>query len=192
VSWLKYLWATLIGFAVTAAVATSSAALILWLGFSRYVERSCANNPMTTCSAWAVIGYGIQVIALCLFVGLFAGTFAGTTVGIHLYRRHQNSKPATANFKPGQPQATLVGFVVTVAVATLSAILILWLDFSRYLEPVGHGLVLGLDLGLWYGILVVAVSIFIGLFVGACVGTTVGIRRHQNSEPATANFKPGQ
>jgi hypothetical protein len=66
----------------------------------------------------------------------------GTTVGIHLYRRHQNSKPATANLKPGQYLwATLVGFVVTVAVATLSATLILWLDLSRYLEPVSHGLV---------------------------------------------------
>jgi hypothetical protein len=90
--------------------------------------------------------------------------------------------------------ATLIGFVVTVAVATSSATLILWLDFSRYLEPVSHGLVLGIDPGIWYGILVVAVCIFIGLFVGTFVGTTVGIHfyhRHQNSKPATANSKPG-
>jgi len=110
--------------------------------------------------------------------------------------------------------ATLIGFVVTVAVATSSATLILWLDFSRYVEPVSHGLVLGIDLGIWYGILVVAVSlfvlvwrtlwpspaaalpggIFIGLFAGTFVGTTVGIhfyRRHQNSKPATTNSKPG-
>jgi uncharacterized membrane protein YidH (DUF202 family) len=101
VSWFKYLWATLIGFVVTVAIATSSAALILWLDLSRYVERSCSNNPMTTCGTWAEIGYGIQVIAVCIFIGLFVGTFVGTTVGIHLYRRHQNSKPATANSKPG-------------------------------------------------------------------------------------------
>jgi ABC-type Mn2+/Zn2+ transport system permease subunit len=90
--------------------------------------------------------------------------------------------------------ATLIGFVVTVAVATSSATLILWLDFSRYVEPVSHGLVLGIDLGIWYGILVVAVCIFIGLFAGTFVGTTVGIhfyRRHQNSKPATTNSKPG-
>ena len=90
--------------------------------------------------------------------------------------------------------ATLIGFVVTVAVATSSAILILWLDLSRYVEPVSHGLVLGLDPGIWYGILVVAVCIFIGLFVGIFVGTTVGIhfyRRHQNSKPATPDFAPG-
>jgi hypothetical protein len=90
--------------------------------------------------------------------------------------------------------ATLIGFVVTVAVATSSAILILWLDLSRYVEPVSDGLVLGIDPGIWYGILVVAACIFIGLFVGTVVGTTVGIRfyrRHQNSKPATANSKPG-
>lgn len=190
-SWLKYLWATLIGLVVTVAIATSSATLILWLNLSRYVERSCANNPMTTCGAWAEIGYGIQVIAVCLLIGLFVGTFVGTTVGLRFYRRHQNSKPVTANFGLW---ATLIGFVVTVAVATLSGTLILWLDLTRYLEPVSHGLVLGLDLGLWYGILVVAACIFIGLFVGTSVGTTVGIRlygRHQNSKPATANSKPG-
>jgi hypothetical protein len=90
--------------------------------------------------------------------------------------------------------ATLIGFVVTVAVATSSATLILWLDLSRYVESVSDGLVLGIDPGIWYGILVVAVCIFIGLFVGTIVGTTVGIRfyrRHQNSKPATANSKPG-
>jgi hypothetical protein len=48
--------------------------------------------------------------------------------------------------------ATLIGFVVTVAVATSSAILILWLDLSRYVEPVSDGLVLGIDPGIWYGI----------------------------------------
>jgi hypothetical protein len=37
-SWLKYLRATLIGFVVTIAVATSSATLILWLDFSRYAS----------------------------------------------------------------------------------------------------------------------------------------------------------
>ena len=77
-SWLKYLWATLIGFVVTIAFATSSATLILWLDLSRYVERSCANNPMTTCSAWAEIGYGIQIITVCILIGLFVGTFVGT------------------------------------------------------------------------------------------------------------------
>ena len=90
--------------------------------------------------------------------------------------------------------ATLIGFVVSVAIATSSATLILWLDFSRYMEPVSPGLVLGLDPGLWYGILVIAVSIFIGLFVGIFVGTTVGVhfyRRHQNSKPATPDFAPG-
>jgi TRAP-type uncharacterized transport system fused permease subunit len=90
--------------------------------------------------------------------------------------------------------ATLIGFVVTVAVATSSAILILWLDLSRYVEPVSDGLVLGIDPGIRYGILVVAACIFIGLFVGTVVGTTVGIRfyrRHQNSKPATSNSKPG-
>jgi ABC-type Mn2+/Zn2+ transport system permease subunit len=95
---------------------------------------------------------------------------------------------------PNYLWATLVGFVVNLAIATSCGTFILWLDLSRYLEPVSHGLVLGLDLGIWYGILVVAVSIFIGLFVGIFVGTTVGIRlyrRHQNSKPATANFKPG-
>jgi hypothetical protein len=88
--------------------------------------------------------------------------------------------------------ATLIGFVVTVAIATSSAILIL--DLSRYVEPVSHGLVLGIDPGIWYGILIVAVCIFIGLFFGIFVGTTVGFhlyRRHQNSKPATADFKPG-
>jgi hypothetical protein len=72
---------SLIGFVVTVAIATSSATLILWLDLSRYVERSCSNQqpPMIDCGAWAGIGYGM----------------------IHLYRRHQNSKPATANFKPG-------------------------------------------------------------------------------------------
>lgn len=100
-SWPKYLWATLIGFVVTIAFATSSATLILWLDLSRYVERSCANNPMTTCSAWAEIGYGIQIITVCLFIGLFVGIFVGTTVGVHFYRRHQNSKPATPEFAPG-------------------------------------------------------------------------------------------
>jgi uncharacterized membrane protein YidH (DUF202 family) len=101
-SWLKYLWATLIGFVVTVAVATSSATLILWLDFSRYVDRTCSNQklPMTDCGAWAGIAYGILVVAACIFIGLFIGTFVGTTVGIHLYRR-QNSKPATANFTSG-------------------------------------------------------------------------------------------
>ncbi len=102
-SWLKYLWATLIGFVVTVAIATSSATLILWLDLSRYEERSCSNQqfPMITCGAWAGIGYGIRVIAVCIFIGLLVGTFVGTTVGIRLYRRHQNSKPATAIFKSG-------------------------------------------------------------------------------------------
>ena len=102
-SWLKYLWATLIGFVVTVAIATSSTTLILWLDLSRYAEWSCSNQqrPMTTCSAWAEIAYVILVGAVCIFIGLFVGTFVGTTVGIHLYRRHQNSKPAAASFKPG-------------------------------------------------------------------------------------------
>jgi hypothetical protein len=102
-SWLKYFWATLIGFVVTVAIATSSATLILWLDFSRYVERVCSNQqwPMKDCDAWAGIWYGILVVAVCIFVGLFVGTFVGTTVGIHLYRRHQNSNAAAANFKPG-------------------------------------------------------------------------------------------
>jgi cell division protein FtsX len=99
-SWLKYLWATLIGFVVTVAIATSSATLILWLNLSRYEERSCANQqyPMTTCGAWAGIGYGIRVIAVCIFIGLFIGT----TVGIAFYRRHLKSNPATVIFKSGQ------------------------------------------------------------------------------------------
>jgi hypothetical protein len=52
-SWLKYFWATLIGFVVTVAIATSSATLILWLDFSRYVERVCSNQqwPMRDCDA---------------------------------------------------------------------------------------------------------------------------------------------
>lgn len=93
-SWLKYLWATLIGFVVTVAIAASSATLILWLDFSRHVERTCSNQqfPMTDCGAWAGIAYGILVIAVCLFIGLFVGTFAVTAVGIRLYRRHQNSE----------------------------------------------------------------------------------------------------
>ena len=99
-SWLKYLWATLIGFVVTVAIATSFATLILWLDLSQYVERSCSNQqrPMTDCGAWAGIEYGILVVAVCIFIGLFVGTFVRTTVGIHLYRRHQNSNPAT---RPG-------------------------------------------------------------------------------------------
>jgi hypothetical protein len=102
-SWLKYLWATLIGFVVTVAIATSSATLILWLDFSQHVERICSNQHprMTDCDAWVGIEYGILVVAVCIFIGLFGGIFVGTTVGIRLYRRHQNSKPATANFKPG-------------------------------------------------------------------------------------------
>jgi len=102
VSWLKYLWATLIGFVVTVTFATSSATLILWLDLSRYVERSCANNPMTTCSAWAEIGYGIQIITVCLFIGLFVGIFVGTTVGVHVVKTQNRplpiSHPAT---RPG-------------------------------------------------------------------------------------------
>jgi len=100
-SWFKYLWAALVGFVVTVAIATSSATLILWLGFSRYVDARCANQQWTDCSAWAGIEYGILVVAVCIFIGLFVGTFVGTTVGIRLYHRHQNSKPPTANFKLG-------------------------------------------------------------------------------------------
>jgi hypothetical protein len=47
------------------------------------------------------IWYGILVVAACIFIGLFVGTVVGTTVGIRFYRRHQNSKPATSNSKPG-------------------------------------------------------------------------------------------
>jgi hypothetical protein len=103
-SWLKYLWAALIGFVVTVAIATSSATLILWLDFSRHVERICSNQlpRMTDCDAWAGIAYGILVVAVCIFIGLFVGTFVGTAVGIHLYRRHQNSNPATPLFKTSQ------------------------------------------------------------------------------------------
>jgi uncharacterized membrane protein YfcA len=91
-SWLKYLWATFIGFAATVAIATSSATLILWLDFSRHVERTCSNQqfPMTDCGAWAGIAYVIRVVAVCILIGLFVGTFVGMAVGIRLYRRHQN------------------------------------------------------------------------------------------------------
>jgi hypothetical protein len=99
-SWLKYVWASLIGSVVAVVVATSAATLILWLTFSRYVAWSCAGQPPPgDCGAWAGMFYGYTIITLCIFAGMFVGTSVGTMVGIAFYRRHLKSKPATAFFK---------------------------------------------------------------------------------------------
>jgi ABC-type Mn2+/Zn2+ transport system permease subunit len=88
-SWPNYLWATLVGFVVNLAIATSCGTFILWLDLS-----------LEPVSHGLVLGLDLG-IWISIFIGLFVGIFVGTTVGIRLYRRHQNSKPATANFKPG-------------------------------------------------------------------------------------------
>jgi hypothetical protein len=98
-SWLKYVWATLIGFATMTIFTVSTAFLIVWLTTSRVVAHSCAHMPISPndCGGWTALGYAIMVLAGCAFVGLFIGTAVGTMVGISFYRRNQNSNPTTAN-----------------------------------------------------------------------------------------------
>jgi hypothetical protein len=98
-SWLKYIWATLLGFVATIISAVPMAILILWLTTSRVVAHSCAHmsTPINDCGGWVALGWEITVVAGCTFIGLFIGTFVGTMVGIGFYRRHQNSKPTTAS-----------------------------------------------------------------------------------------------
>lgn len=97
-SWLKYIWATLIGFVAMIIFVVSAAILILWLTTSRIVAHSCAGMPpLSDCGGWTALGWEATVVSGCTFIGLFIGTFVGTTIGIRSYRRHQNSKPTTAN-----------------------------------------------------------------------------------------------
>jgi hypothetical protein len=98
-SWLKYVWATLIGFATMTIFTVSSAFLIVSLTTSRVVAHRCAHMPISPndCGGWAALGYAIMVLAGCAVVGLFIGTAVGTMVGISFYRRNQNSNPTTAN-----------------------------------------------------------------------------------------------
>jgi hypothetical protein len=97
-SWLNYVWATLIGFAAMIVFAVSTASLILWLTTSRVVAHSCVHMmPHSDCGGWTSFGWAIMVVAGCALVGLFVGTSVGTMAGISLYRRHQNSNPTTAN-----------------------------------------------------------------------------------------------
>jgi hypothetical protein len=98
-SWLKYIWATLIGFVAMIIFVVSAASLILWLTTSRVVAHGCAQmpTPINDCGGWTALGWEITIVAGCIFIGLFIGTFVGTTVGISFYRRNQNSKPTTAS-----------------------------------------------------------------------------------------------
>ncbi|WP_076866513.1 hypothetical protein [Bradyrhizobium mercantei] len=90
-SWLKYVWATLIGFAAMTIFTATTAFLILWLTTSRYVAHSCAHMPISPndCGGWTALGYAITVLAGCAVVGLFIGTTVGTMVGIAFCRQHQ-------------------------------------------------------------------------------------------------------
>jgi hypothetical protein len=93
-SWLKYIWASLVGAVVAVVVAAMAEVLSLRLELSPHLERGCP--PEGDCGAWAGAGDIAAVFAMCVFIGLFVGTFVGTTVGIAFYRRH-------LKFKTGQP-----------------------------------------------------------------------------------------
>ena len=95
-SWLKYIWATLIGFVAMIIFVVSATIVILWLTTSRIVAHSCASMPLSDCGGWSALGWGVTVVAGCTFIGLFVATYVGTTVGISFYRRHQSSKSTTA------------------------------------------------------------------------------------------------
>jgi hypothetical protein len=98
-SWLKYVWAILIGFAAMTIFTVSTASLILWLTTSRVVAHNCANMPIkpNDCGGWTALGYEIMVLAGCAFVGLFIGSAVGTMVGISFYRRNQRTNPTIVN-----------------------------------------------------------------------------------------------
>ena len=105
-SWLKYVWAALLGFAAMTIFTVSTAFLILWLTISRYVAHSCARMPIepNDCGGWTALGYTITVVAGCALVGLFVGTSVGTMVGVSFYRRHQKSNPILQpTLRPGKP-----------------------------------------------------------------------------------------
>jgi hypothetical protein len=91
-SWLKYVWASVVGFVVATIWVVSSTPLILWLTTDRVVKHSCARmpTPLNDCGGMSALGWGTFVIAGCTFVGLFIGIFTGTAVGISFYRKSQN------------------------------------------------------------------------------------------------------
>jgi hypothetical protein len=97
-SWLKYIWATLIGFVAMTISVVSLALLTLWLTTSRVVAHSCAGMPIrpNDCGGWVALGWEITVVAGCIFIGSFIGIFVGTIVAISFYRRHQNSEPTAS------------------------------------------------------------------------------------------------
>ena len=97
-TWLKYILASLIGFAATVIIAAPSAALILWLTIDRFVEWSCRNaSPQGDCASGPILAWIAVVVIGCILVGLFVGTFVGTAVGTALYR-----KGTTAEIKKDQ------------------------------------------------------------------------------------------
>jgi len=97
-SWLKYIWATLIGFVAMIIFVDSTASLILWLTTSRVVAHGCAHmpTPINDCGGWVALAWLMTVFKGCVLVGLFIGAFVGTMVGISFYRRHQSLNPTTA------------------------------------------------------------------------------------------------
>jgi hypothetical protein len=94
-SWLKYIWATLIGFVAMIIFVVSAAYLIVWLTISRVVAYGCGPmpRPISDCGGWVGLAWAFTVAKGCALVGLFIGAFVGTIVAIRFYRRHQSLNP---------------------------------------------------------------------------------------------------
>ena len=84
---LKYVWASIIGFAVTVILAVPYIALLFWLPISREVigrtaDWYCAGRSAPSgmqCGYWVALSWAGVIILGSIFIGMLAGTFAATT-----------------------------------------------------------------------------------------------------------------